>query len=419
MSGAVLGSWRPIAAWCFFDWANSAFPTIIGFVFVPYFIQEIAKDPTIGTAQWGWAFAISALGVAILSPVLGAICDKGGRQKPWLALFTVWTVMFVAALWWVRPGMASVAPALVLFALANLGFELSYVAYNAMLRRIAPPGHLGKVSGWGWGMGYLGALASLALIWTLFLRSGSTDVLSFSDFDHERVSAPLAALWFALFAIPLFLFVPDASPTGLTLHRAVREGLREVTRTIAILRHHRPVAWFLAAHMLYIDGLNTLFVFGPIVATTTFEFNEIERIQFALGLYVVAGGSSILFGWLEDQTSPKRLILLSITALTALGFILLMSHGKTAFWVLGLSMGAFIGPIQSMSRSYMAKLAPPQLMTQMFGLYALAGRLTAALGPALVGWITLTTGSHRIGLAPALILLAAGAVVLLLVRESE
>lgn len=411
---------RSIAAWCLYDWANSAIPTIIlTFVFAPYFTQAVAADPITGTAYWGQTLTLSAFLIAILSPVLGAFSDKGGNRKPWLGLFSVLTCLAVASLWFVRPVADDVFFALALLVLVNLGFELAIVFYNSMLPAFVPRHLLGRVSGWGWGVGYAGGLSCLAiaLVWLVQPETPPFG-LEKATAEHIRAVAPLAAIWFAIFAIPIFFFTPDKPRTGLPLGRVLREGLTEVLGTLRIVRRHPAIAWFLLAHMIYIDGINTLFLFGGIYAAETFQMNIIEVLKFGIALNVTAGIGAVAFAWLDDWIGARRVIAIALVALTLTATGILFTQSKDVFWVLGLLLGTFFGPVQSASRSLMARLAPDGMHSQMFGLYALTGKATAFLGPALFSVVVLLTESQRAGMATVLPFFLIGLLLLLKVRET-
>ena len=411
---------RLVFAWCLYDWGNSAFPAVVlSFIFAPYFSQAIAPNETAGTSLWGWAMTASALAIAVVAPVVGAICDKGGHQRLWLAGFSLVAVLATAGLWFAAPAVEFVVLALVLAALANFAFETAYVFYNGILPRLVPPDRLGRVSGWGWGVGYLGGLACMAIALAVFVRPETPPFgLDAETAEQYRATVLLAAAWFAVFAIPLLLIAPDTPGARSGQRDAVRAGLREVGQTLRTLGRHRTVAWYLLAHMVYIDGLNTLFVFGGIYAAGTFGMALFEVLAFGLAMNLAAGLGSGAFAWLDDKIGSKTVLIISLTALILLGTGLLLVESKTGFWVLGLMLGSFFGPVQSASRSMMARLSPPDLTAQMFGLYALSGKATAFLGPALVAWVTLLSGSQRIGMSMIVVLMAAG-LILLAVKVRE
>jgi UMF1 family MFS transporter len=409
-----------LASWGLYDFGNSAFPAIVlSYAFAPYFTAHVAPDVLVGTALWGTAMTWSAVAIAVLSPVAGALCDKAGARKHWLAACSILAIAATALLWLVEPELHHVSMALILIAIANVGFELGYVFYNAMLPDLVPKSMLGRASGWGWGAGYLGSLASMAAVWFLLIQEHAVVSIGREQFEHIRATAPFAAIWFAVFILPLFLFVPDRPRSAVTFGRVIRDGFREVAGTLKTLRRHPQVAWYLLAHMVYMDGLNTLFIFGPIYAAGTFSMSESEIVLFGIGMFLSAGIGSAVFAWIDDWLGSHRVIMLSLIALTVLCTGALLAENKETFRWLGFSLSLFVGPAQSASRSLMARLAPSGMENQMFGLYSLAGRATAPIGPLLVAWITVSAGTQRGGMAVIILLLAIGLALLLKVRESR
>ncbi|MCG8359371.1 MAG: MFS transporter [Kiloniellales bacterium] len=410
---------RAIFAWCFFDWANSAFPTvIITFVFAAYVTKVVAGDVELGTARWGTAVSISALLVAVLAPILGAIADRGGRRKPWIVLFTALCIAAGAALWGVGPDPVYLLLALVLVGLANAAFELGQVFYNAMLPDVAPHNMLGRVSGWAWACGYFGAIFCLGTVLVLFALPEQPILgLDKETYEHVRISGPFVAVWFALFAWPMLLLTPDRPSARLPIITAAREGLKQLWGTFVQLRRYRNIAVFLLARMLYIDGLNTLFAFGGIYAAGTFGMDFQEILIFGVLLNVTAGVGAALFAWIDDLIGSKRTVMIAVAALTVLGAVILLVDSKLWFYVVGSALGVFIGPAQAASRTLMARLAPREMTTEMFGLFALSGKATAFVGPALVGWVTFWADSQRVGMATILVFFLAGLLLMLPVKE--
>ena len=411
---------RAVASWCFYDWANSAFPTVIGtFIFGTYFTKAIAETPEIGAAQWGWALGVAGVAVAVLSPIFGAIADQGGRRKPWLGGFTALCVLTTALLWYATPEASSVLWALTFVALASAAFEFTMVFYNAMLPEIAPESHVGRVSGWGWGLGYVGGLLALALCLVGFVQTDTPWFgLSKEDAENVRAVVLLVAVWYAVFSAPLFLFTPDRPSTGLSVPASIRAGLRELAQTIREVRQYGNILWFLVARMLYTDGLGTLFAFGGIYAAGTFGLPLGEVIMFGLALNVTAGLGAAGFAWLDDRIGAKPVIIVSLLALIGFGTALLVVESLAWFWGLGIALGIFVGPAQSASRSLMARLAPEAIRTEMFGLYAFSGKATGFLGPIALAAVTTATGSQRVGMGVIIVFFAVGLLLLLRVRES-
>lgn len=408
-----------IFAWCLYDWACSAFNTVIGtFIFSVYFTRAVAETEVVGTAQWSRAMAVSGIAVAVLSPVLGAIADRTGRRKPWLGLFTALTVAGAVALYAIAPDTRYVLPALIIVALATTTFELANVFYNAMLPSLAPKDKVGRISGWGWGLGYIGGLACLvAALYGLIQADPPPFGLDPDTQEPVRATALLVAVWYALFALPLFLMTPDQPRTGVAFGTAVREGLRTLSRTAREVRRYADIVRFLIASALYRDGLATLFAFGGIYAAGTFGMSFEQILVFAIALNVTAGLGSIGFAFVDDRIGSRRTIVLSLLGLIAFGIPLLLAEGQIWFWVLALGLGVFVGPAQAAGRSLMARLAPPTMETEMFGLYALSGKAVSFLGPLALGFATTAFDSQRAGMATIILFFVAGLLLILTVRE--
>ncbi len=411
--------------WCLYDWANSAFPTvIITFVFAPYFTKAIATDEITGTSQWGYAISLSALAVAVLGPFFGAIADHGGRRKPWIGTFTALCIAASAALWLARPDTGFVMLALVLVGVGNFAFEMGMVFYNAMLPGLAPKGRMGRLSGWGWGLGYAGGLVCLMLALVALVEAEVPVFgLDKDGAEHLRATGPLVGAWMAVFAVPFFLLTPDRkgslSPGGVSALKAIRRGTRTLIETLRRVREYAPIARYLLARMIYTDGLNTLFAFGGIYAVGTFGMDFSELILFGIAINVTAGVGAAVFAWIDDWMGPKRVIQIAVTMLGVLGAALVVIEGKAMFWAFALPLGIFVGPAQAASRSMMAHLAPAELRTEMFGLYALSGKATAFVGPALLAWMTAAFESQRAGMATILVFFAIGLALLTTVPDTR
>lgn len=398
------------AAWALFDWANSPFPTIITtFVFGTYFTKAIAETPESGTSQWGWAMAVAGLVIAALGPLTGAAADRIGRRKPWLAAFSALCIAATALLWFATPEPSSVVLALGLVMVATVGFELGMVFYNAMLPDIAPPGMLGRLSGWAWGLGYAGGLAALVVALVVFVQAETPPFgLDKAQAEHVRATTLLVAVWFALFSLPTFLLVPDRASAGIGVGRALRQALGDLRRLWSVFRGHRVLGRFLIARMVYIDGLNTLFAFGGIYAAGTFGLTLEQVIVLGIAMNVTAGLGAAAFGWLDDKAGARTTIVVGLIGILVLGGGLLVVEGTTLFWALALPLGLFFGPVQSASRSMVARLAPPDLTTEMFGLYALSGKITAFAGPMVLAFATYLADSQRAGMATILLFVGGG-----------
>lgn len=413
---------RAIAAWCVYDWAISAFNTVIGtFVFSVYVAKGVATDEVSGTAAWGQAMSLAGLALLLLSPVLGAVADRAGPRKPWLAAMTGICVAATLSLWWVRPDPADLMFALVMAGLATVAFELAGVFYNAMLAAVAPPSMLGRVSGWGWGVGYFGGLGCLVAALFVFIGDNSPIALWLGTENQEpvRATAVLAAVWCAVFAVPLFIWVPEPAFERRPLGQAVREGVAMLADTLRRARAQKNLFRFLIASACYRDGINTITAFGGLYAAGTFGMSFEEIIVFAIFLNILAGIGAVGFAWIDDRRGARFAILLSLAGLSVCGVALLLVQTKLWFWVFALGLGVFFGPAQAAGRTLMAKLSPPGQEAEMFGLYGFAGRAVGFFGPAAFGFATAAFASQRAGLATVLVFFAVGIALMLTVKEPK
>lgn len=412
---------EPVAgliAWALYDFANSSFAAIIQtFVFAAYFTRAVAANETAGTAMWGNTIGLSGLAVALVAPLLGAIADQRGRRKPWLAAFTLVAVVATALLWTVRPQPSDVWRAILLVGLGTLAAELAVVFYNAMLPALASGDRIGRWSGWGWGMGYLGGLGCLLLAWFGFVAEDPWFAIG-GDAGNVRATYLLTAAWFLLFSLPLLLLTPDEPASGKGFADAARDGLRQLAGTLRRVREHGAIFRFLIARMVFVDGLATLFAFGGVYAAGTFDMNERQVLLFGIVLNLTSGIGAIAFGWIDDFIGPKRTILLSLVGLAVCGSAALLVEARGAFWVLGALLGVFVGPVQAAGRSWLAHAAPANLRTELFGLFALSGKATAFLGPLLVGWLTVLSGSQRVGMSVIMVSFVVGFLLMLTVPEA-
>jgi UMF1 family MFS transporter len=412
---------RPVLAWALYDWANSAFPTIVStFVIAAYFARGVAPDPATGQAQWGWMQAAAGLAIAILSPVLGAIADAGGRRRLMLALFTVLAAALTALVWFARPDPANTLFLLACVGAATVAYEIATVFYNAMLPQVAPPEKIGRVSGLGWGLGYAGGLTCLALCLLLLIRPDPSPLgLDRASAEHVRATAVLAALWMMVFALPLLLALPDPRGPRPGWGESAARGLAEIAGLLRALPRAPRLGRFLLARLFYTDGLNTLFAFGAIYAAGAFGMGLDQILIFGIAMNVTAGLGAAGFALVEDRIGSRTTVLLALAAMVVLGAALLLAGSVTWFWIFALTLGLFFGPAQAASRAFMARIAPPGELAAHFGLFAVSGRITGFIGPAVLAAVTAATGSQRAGMATILVFLAVGALIFATVREAE
>lgn len=408
-----------IASWCLFDWAISAFSTLVTtFVFAAYFTSAVADSTIRGTVSWSRALTGAALAVALLGPPLGAIADRGGRRKLWLFGFTLAAALLTALLYFVKPTTGHVPFALSIFVLAAVASELAMVFYNALLPSVAPKEYVGRISGWGWGFGYAGGLACLVLALAALIEPDSSWFdLDRSEAQHIRATMPLAGLWILLFSVPLFLFTRDPQQAGAPLRQALKSGLSALGETARYVRRRSDVLRFLIAYLFYANGLTALFAFGGVYAVGTFGLDMSEMMRFAIALNIAAGLGAAAFAWLDDWLGPKRTIALALGGLLLTGAILVLAQSTFILWVFGFVLGLFVGPAQAAGRSFMARLSPKPLETALFGFYAFAGKATAFLSPLVFSIVTDISESQRAGMASILFFFLTGLAVLLSIRE--
>ncbi len=396
-----------IFAWTLFDYARTSFSVMVKTVgFALYFRQIVAAGTGRGDFYWGLADSLSMIIAAGLSPVLGAASDYSHKRKRFLLAFSALCITGTAALYWIEKGM--ILPGMLIFIGANVGFQGGYTFYDAFLPEIAPKHIYGRVSGYGFGMGYLGALSILAVSFP-FIRGGfaSWNIHSF------RLSFLVAAGFFALFSIPTFLTLRDH--TGVH-HRRLpyfRLGFRRAVRTFRRLGQYRDLSRFLIAFFLYIDGVNTVIFFSALYAQGTLGFTPVDVILFFIVAQSTAIVGSIVFGVLTDHWGPKKSI--NITLIIWIGVVLAAFFIQTQaeFYVIGLFAGIAIGSSQSSSRSLMALLTPKEHAAEFFGFYdGIAGNASAIMGPLTFGAISSFTGSQRTAVLSVLIFFVLGLIFL-------
>ncbi|WP_425063820.1 MFS transporter [Pyruvatibacter mobilis] len=461
MSTPVSATGGPVASragqvsWALFDWANQPYFTLITtFIFAPYFAATYVGDPTLGQALWGQTLGVAGLVIAFVSPILGSIADQTGRRKPWLFACAVVFCLSAAALWFAVPGAGAVNPLPIMVAagMAAIAMEFAVVFNNAMLPSLVSSTRMGALSGFGWGIGYVGGLVALILMLFFMAASGETGLTMIGTApwfgldpalnEADRFAGPMAALWFALFVIPLFVFTPDAAATGVSPGRAVRQGLSKLKTTLGHLRRYRNVALYLVSRMLYFDGLSAIFAFGGIYAAGIFGWELMTLGLFGIILSVFAAAGAFIGGWLDDRIGSKPTILIAVAGLVVAtvgsasigpdtvffvvpvappeaGAAPFSSVGEQIYLLFGILIGMAGGPAQAASRTLMARMAPPSMMTEFFGLYALSGKATAFLAPLAIAWATTAYASQRAGLIVIVAFLVIGFMLLLGVRERQ
>ena len=386
----------------------------------------------------------------MLSPFLGAAADGRGARKPWMAALSLVFLSGLSALWLGTPGAPLMTILLVLagFVTATLAAELMSVFSNAIMTGLVPRSELGRLSGTGWAVGYFGGLVSLALVagflvpmpgtTTTLLGLDSLLNLDATSHQNDRITGPFAAVWFAIFIIPFFLFVPDKRvPRSST--EPQHSAATELWQTIKSLPSMPSLMIFLIARMIFTDGLTAIFAFGGIYGASVFGWGPLELGMFGIVLTLVGAFGALIGGRLDDRFGPKTVIIVALLALVV-GAVGILSVDKThilfttevaekvtgskpfsatgeqVFLAFAILVGLVAAPVQAASRSLLARLAPAEKITQYFGLFAFSGKVTAFLAPFAVAFLTQQTGSQRIGMSAILAFLLIGVVLMLFVR---
>lgn len=413
-----------VVAWALWDGGSAAFNAVIlTFVFSVYLTGAVGKDlpgPIDANAWLGYSTGAAGLLIALMAPVIGQRADATGRRKRATGVWTGLCVVSMALLFLVRDDYHWLALGLVLLGLGSIFYELATVSYNAMLAQVSTPVTIGRVSGFGWSMGYFGGIVLLLAVYVgLIAGHGGALGVATQDGFNIRLVALAAAAWFALLAIPLFVAVPEVPPSAdgvgrlgvLGSYRKLVGDLRELYRV------DRQAVYFLLASALYRDGLAAVFTFGAVLAVTVYGIGASDVLIFGIVANVVAAAGALTGGVLEDRVGPKAVVVGSLCGLLVAGVVLLFLSGPAAFWTFGLFLTLFVGPAQSSSRTFLARLASVGQEGRLFGLYATTGRAVSFLAPTLFGLFTTLTGAQRAGIVGILVVLAAGLLALLPVRS--
>lgn len=411
---------KTIGCWALYDFANSAFTTlVITFIYATYFTKNIAPDVISGTVLWSRAISISMVFTALLAPIFGAIADVSKNRKFFLFLFTGICILFTGLLYF--PVQGQVLESLILLVIANLSFELANVFYNSYLPDISPAHKIGRISGYGWALGYVGGLIAMIIAMIVFINPEQAWFgLSRESGEHIRACNLFVALWYAIFSLPMFFYVRDPKPqTDLPKQNILRSSFGQLKQTFQKLKKYKQITIFLLARLFYNDGLVTLFAFGAIYATGTLDFSMEEVMIFGIILNITAGIGAFVMGYFDDWLGGKKIIQLSLVLLIVATILAIMSTSKTAFWIAGILVGLCSGPTQSASRSFMGRLVPRGKVNEFFGFFALSGKLTSFLGPLFFGLMTKFFHSQRAGISIILFFFILGLFFLHYVDEEQ
>jgi len=445
-------------SWALFEWARNPFVLLITiYLFAPYFSNVVIGDGVRGQALLGDIQAYSGIVIAFLAPFLGAIADKGGRRKPWIALYTAILAGSMVMLWFAMPHATGFSLFMIgaYWALANVAFEFSAVFHNSLLPSVASHKRIAGLSGLALALGNAAGVLLLLFMLIAFALPGKLPwsflpahpLFGIDQALHEpeRMAGPVGAIWLLIFAVPLFLFTPDRPSTNLSLFAAMRAGVRSVIDTIRSLRHYRNVGMYLLARLFFNDGMTAVLVFGGAYASSTFHWGPIEMLIYGIELSIFATIGGFFGGFIDNKFGSKRAIFISIGGTTIALLISLTMAPDRIFWFIPYDVSAphvwslpffntwpeliFLGIINFIailitagyanSRTMLARIAPPEKMTEFFGLYSLSGQSTSFLATGFVSWLTLVSQSQRIGLLGEALFLGIGLVLMIFVKEQR
>jgi len=440
---AQVSAKRRIWGWFFFDWASQPYNTLlITFIFGPY-VKELLEDGGKAQAAWGYTIGTAGLIIAVLAPILGAIADRTGWRMRFIWLFSLLYGVGAWGLWYAAPGDFNLIMTLIFFGIGLIGMEFATIFTNAMLPNLGTREEIGRISGSGWAFGYIGGVVALIVMLALFTESSVTGKtligidpilgLDVNAREGTRAVGPFTALWFAIFTIPFFLWARE--PRGkseLTIPQAVGSALPELRQTLRHLPQQKSLFAFLGSSMFYRDALNGIYAFGGIYAGGVLGWTITD-----IGVFgILAAVTGAVFAWLggkaDSRFGPKPIIVACVLILAGVAIsIVFVSRNSVlgvpvapdsslpdiAFYLLGATIGAAGGALQSASRTMMVRQARPGRMTEGFGLYALAGKATSFLAPFLVALATDLSGNNQqIGITPLIPLFLIGLFLLLWVK---
>ena len=415
-------------SWALWDWASQAFPTVVtSFIFGRYITSEFFAPAGYSLAEAGQytAFWLGISGVvagvliALIAPIVGRRADTSGRKKFWLMVNTYLFAGTIGLMFFVAPSSDFFVFGLVLLAAGGIFFEFATVNYNSMLNEVARPHERGKISQFGWGLGYIGGIILLVMaLW--IIQFGGAELLGIPDTDalSVRVVMVISMFWVIIFSIPLMLKVPEAKPIAGTENEGVLLAYKKLIRSLVTMRKENPnLLKFLIASAVYHDGLNGVFAYGAVLGGIAFGLDLTEIILFGIAANIVAGIGAFVGSFFEDRVGSRKIIFVSLVGVIVGGFgvFIFESAGTIAFFSFGLFLCTFVGPAQAASRTMMSRLSADDKQGEAFGLYATTGRAVSFLAPA--AWaIFVGLFSPIYGILGLMLILVVGLLLLISVR---
>jgi len=459
VTGGPIASRIGQVSWATYEGARNPYVLLVTiYIFAPYFTRFVVGDPVRGQIIWAAISSYGAFATAIAAPFLGAIADVGGRRKPWIGVYTAIMAVAMLLMWRAMPhsSMGAIAFIGALVIIANFAFEFSNVFLSAMLPSIAPAKRIGPLSGLGLSLGNAAGIVLMIFMLYCFALPGKVHwsfipaqpLFGISEAAHEpdRLAGPISGIWLLLLSMPLFFFTPDKPSAGLPALAAMRSGVRSVIATIRSLRHYRNVAHYLFARMIFNDGMSAVLLFGGIYASGTFHWGTLQMLVYGLELSVFAVVGGLFGGWLDNRFGSKRAIFVSIGGTAVFFALSLLMAPDRILWVIpydyhhlphvwslpffntwpeiiflmivnGVAVCITAG--YANARTMLARIAPPEKMTEFFGFMSLSGSSTTFLANVAVTTMTALTQSQRGGISIILVFLLVGLAWMSVVKEER
>ncbi|MCX5716707.1 MAG: MFS transporter [Nitrospirae bacterium] len=387
---------KQVISWCLFDFANSSYSAVISAVIFPVYFANyiVGNEAGLGDLWWGRAVSLSMIFIVLTSPFLGGIADLGGIRKRLLFIYTMLCISAVASFSLIHKGM--IAEGFVLIILANIGMEGGFAFYNSFLPEIAEKEYHGRVSAWGYAVGYAGSILSLILALTLINRG-------YFDLTWLMISA-----FFGIFSLPAFLFLPADRQKDSSLMHAASKGMRDTWMTFKKIWTNKETRKFLISYFIFEDGVNTVIVFSSIFAATTLGFNTKELVMLYIVVQISALAGSFIMARPIDVRGPKKVVSLSLLMWSSVSILTYFAESKLHFWIIASIAGFGLGTVQAATRAFFTQFVPSEHESEYFGVYSMVGKSSAIFGPLLFGYISSSFGSQRPAILSVAVFFLAG-----------
>jgi MFS transporter, UMF1 family len=392
-------NFKQTAAWCVFDLANACYSTLIITVAYAVYFRDVVVNShgNRGDSLWGIANFIAMGCVALASPIVGALADFSGKKKAYLVVSSLTTVAATVLMYYIGPG--DIARGMAVYVVGTFAYQVGYVFYNSFLHEVSTPETVGRVSGWGWGLAYIGGLVCLLATQPMLkqpFRAADGQLIPSGVAAYQTAFLVVAAFCL-VFALPAYLLLPGAGTKAQSAGwgELITIGFKRTLETLKHLKHYKETAKFIVASAFFTDGITTVIGFAAIYATTTMGFTGEQVVYLFIGLQIVALPGALVAGYLADKIGAKPTILITLVLWLVVVVMVAASPDKTVFLVAAAGAAIGMGATQSVGRSFMVQLTPPSKQAEFFGFYALSGKFASMLGPMIFGTVSNWSGSQR------------------------